>query len=864
MEFCWRTKGNAKPGNRPRVYFTCHPEDQEQALERICQDLFRHHDCAVYYTQDMTQPILEEDMATDLGRMNLFVVPVSMKLLTQPNRAMDRDIVFAQKSQIPVLPIMLEPGLESLYMLPEKFGNRQYLDPIAQDPTAVSYEEKLKKYLDAVLVSRETARRIRSAFDGYIFLSYRKKDRRQANALMRLIHAEPEYRDIAIWYDEYLTPGESFYDNIQKAMEESGLFALVVTPNLLEPQNFVMTREYPAARQAGMAIFPVQMCSTDRAELELKYPGIPPCVDPNCKEAFAQHLQRSLAGIANAANNTDGEHLFLMGLAYLDGIDVETDRERGLDMISRAADLEYPEAMYQLLCMYREGAGVPRDLQQAARWAEKLAAYWERVNGEMDPNTLTAINNLSVLYSDLGRYEEALILQETAYTRQCRVLGEDHAETLQSLGNLAVSYSLAGHHGKALDLQQQAVTKLQQVLGENHPATLNAMNNLAVTYVDVGELSKAMQLQQRVYERSCSRLGEENHNTLISLSSIGKVLDKMGKAAEAQQVHQKVYDCLCRVLGPEHPHTLDALDALAGNYSRLGDYQKALELTQQAVTVRRQVLGDAHPRTLVSINNLALLYADMGQYQTALDLEENVYDLHCQLLGKLHPDTVSALSNLAVMYSNTGNYQKALELQQQAYESMCQIQGEKHPRTIEFLMNLAVSYYNLNNIPEATRLQEKGYELSCQVYGQTHPNSLTALNNLLSMYGNTGDPDRLVALKEMLYQIYCQKMGQEHPDTLTVMGNLAVAYDQQGRLKEAMDLKKQLYTLQCRVLGEEHPETLINLGSIATGYFRMGDKLQAQEILERIYPVLCRVLGKFDPTTMGILAFLQIVRKLNG
>ena len=43
----------------------------------------------------------------------------------------------------------------------------------------------------------------RHAFDAYIFLSYRKKDRRYANELMRLIHNNPECRDIAIWFDEF-------------------------------------------------------------------------------------------------------------------------------------------------------------------------------------------------------------------------------------------------------------------------------------------------------------------------------------------------------------------------------------------------------------------------------------------------------------------------------------------------------------------------------------------------------------------------------------------------------------------------------------------------------------------------------------
>ena len=51
---------------------------------------------------------------------------------------------------------------------------------------------------------------------------------------MKLIHQNPECRDIAIWYDEFLIPGESFKDNIDKMLQSSKLFTLLVTPSLLK------------------------------------------------------------------------------------------------------------------------------------------------------------------------------------------------------------------------------------------------------------------------------------------------------------------------------------------------------------------------------------------------------------------------------------------------------------------------------------------------------------------------------------------------------------------------------------------------------------------------------------------------------
>jgi hypothetical protein len=253
--FLHKTKGGGDPKGKPRVYFTCHPEDFSQYFEKICKDIFKTHDCAVYYTQDMAETIEAENLAVDLGQMNLFVVPVTVALLTEPSRAMEVDLAYAMEMHIPILPFLMDRGIDELYGKSEKFGQRQYLVPDSTDSTEIRYEDKLKKYLESVLISDEMAKRVRSAFDAYIFLSYRKKDRRYANELMKLIHKNPGCWDIAIWYDEFLPPGERFTDSIRSAMEQSKLFTLLVTPNLLEEPdgkpNFVMGVEYPEARKTG-------------------------------------------------------------------------------------------------------------------------------------------------------------------------------------------------------------------------------------------------------------------------------------------------------------------------------------------------------------------------------------------------------------------------------------------------------------------------------------------------------------------------------------------------------------------------------------------------------------------------------------
>ncbi len=377
-----KTRGGASPQGKPRVYFCCHPGDFAQYFDAISDEILAISSCAVYYYADDVPP--DEDYLADLSQMQLFVMPVTTKLLTQPNRAIECEFSYAIAHHIPVLPLMQESGLAELFN--RKCGDLQYLDKNERDATTIGYDVKLRKYLESVLIGDETASRVRAAFDAYIFLSYRKKDRKYAQELMRLIHANDFCRDIAIWYDEFLTPGENFNDAIRSAMEQSRLFALAVTPNLVNEENYVMTVEYPMAREAGKPILAAELVPTDRIELRGKYENIPDPVDARQTDGLADILGEHLKGIAMRENDADPQHNFFIGLAYLGGIDVEVDHARAVALITASAEAGLTEAMEKLADMYHTGEGVERNYHTEIMWLERLADQakeaYERDGGE--------------------------------------------------------------------------------------------------------------------------------------------------------------------------------------------------------------------------------------------------------------------------------------------------------------------------------------------------------------------------------------------------------------------------------------------------------------------------------------------------
>lgn len=379
-----KTRINSNTKGKYRVYFTCHPEDFDFCFFKVCNDILGTYDCAIYYTEDMSAEITDEDKMVDIYSNNLFVIPVTKKLLTTPNRAMDSDFPYAVKEKMHILPIMMESEIDTLYSLKDKFGELQYLKAYECDSTEISYTVKLKKYLESVFLGDELIKRIRAAFDAYIFLSYRKKDRYYANELMRLIHSNPECMNIAIWFDEFLTPGESFKESIEKILDDCKLFALLVTPQLLEKvvdgtgeikENYVISTELPLARknkkEKGIDIFAVEMETTDREALAaIEIDEYINSKDPT----FRQRLLDAVSRIT-ATSQKSSESNYLIGLAYMEGIDVEVDREKGMQLIVDAAESGCLEAIHKMVDICKNSGQADKD--KASEWLHRAVLVQE-------------------------------------------------------------------------------------------------------------------------------------------------------------------------------------------------------------------------------------------------------------------------------------------------------------------------------------------------------------------------------------------------------------------------------------------------------------------------------------------------------
>ena len=458
----YKTIGMSDPKGKPRVYFTCHPEDFAGTFETLSEDILRCADCAVWYNdapEDEGTVVPEQD----LTQMQLFVMPVTTRLLFTPNAALSRDFPFAIKNTIPVLPILMEDDPVIVEAFNTRCGHLQAISRARRNLTEIPYEEKLKRYLQALLISDEMAQKVRDAFDAYIFLSYRKKDRAKAQELMRLIHRDSSCESVAIWYDEFLRPSENFDQSIQRMLEDSDVFTLLVTHNLVKEDNYVLREEYPKAKELEKPVLAVNADKTPAEAVEGAFGEALACVGMEEEEKLHKELREKLREkLSRAARETEGtppEHKYLMGLAYLGGIDVEVDHERAVRLIQSAAEAGLPEAMERLVTMYRKGEAVERDYQAAIQWQEKLvdvrrAEYQEEKSVEKLLILSSAFQNLGDYNQEVGKLPEAKKI-----FNELRTILEEQQTASQSVDidlALAACYDGLGESEELLDRAEAA------------------------------------------------------------------------------------------------------------------------------------------------------------------------------------------------------------------------------------------------------------------------------------------------------------------------------------------------------------------------------------------------------------------------
>lgn len=387
-----KTRGSLSPENKNYIFVHSFSENDEinQLMDRILEFSFGRQ--LAVFTAEPAGQVFEKFLGDELDAMNIYIPMIDAAYLAATEElSFDSETFFInlQKKGIFVLPVIRSKEL--LYDFMRLYGEIHGIFLSDQEDM-----KRLETEIERFIRTDDWAQKaLERAFTKQFFFSYRKKDRTFLLKTMRSIHNAAAGSDAAIWFDDFLIPGNDFQNEIRIKMQESDAFLLLVTPQLLEEGNYVITEEYPYARENKQGrILPLEAEKTDRKKLMACCSDLPEIVWFDNEE----EINRSLKGLFGdqSSSEDDPEKEYLLGICFLLGIMTEKDPNRSVKFLTSAAERGQIDACRQLFMMYNMGYGVYKNEKEAFQWRKK---EYGLIIQSADGNDKEAIEQLySVLF----------------------------------------------------------------------------------------------------------------------------------------------------------------------------------------------------------------------------------------------------------------------------------------------------------------------------------------------------------------------------------------------------------------------------------------------------------------------------------
>ena len=621
MNVITKTRGDVPPFGKPRVVICPHGLYRGGEAE-LAEDILEAADVAVSYLAGW-ETVEGAELDRYLEGARLVVCLLDRERLVPLVVNQETFFRAAEARGIPILPILRhncmgqEQCAENYRRL---LGNRQYVSSWLDE-----YEEELASYFSSLMAEESLRREVEGAFRGRIFLSYRKKDSAEAAKLLHLLHSLPGMEDVAVWIDDYLTPGEDFSDEIREALVGSDAVVLCVTPNLLEMDNYVMRVEYPLARERGIPVLPVVMAEEshalrDRTFQEIFEVSLRHCYpDVGEKGTFrpsrTADLLRALEAILPPpAEKRSAAKTYLLGMGYFFGIQVEADRERALRLLREAAEGGEPRASEQLAELYSGTHGVAYSeekricyYQLAADQREAEAFFAHKAGkdtGELFKKAMWDREYLiNVLLEgrrslDAIRQSERMLVFAQAVATDPRIRTYYRATHLRQLGDAEVRLdryaAAAAHLEKSISLWRELVAEQRNI------SNRQGLGRALLEYAGLAKLehryADALAMAEEAYDLVESVAEDNNHNdrdrvvhALAILTKIYYDMDDWSRTEDLCRRYLREAERLClqKESFYRRASLQDALQIMAAVCRQRNEAEKAVEYDQRSIELSR-------------------------------------------------------------------------------------------------------------------------------------------------------------------------------------------------------------------------------------------------------------------------------------
>jgi CHAT domain-containing protein/Tfp pilus assembly protein PilF len=486
-------------------------------------------------------------------------------------------------------------------------------------------------------------------------------------------------------------------------------------------------------------------------------------------------------------------------------------------------------------------ASLGKNYENAAAIEEYKAAL--DIDKEIRPTSAASVlNNIGMVYSDLGEKKKALEFYEQALPIWRAFV--DRTGEATTISNIGVMYSDLGEKKKALDYYEQALPIWRAIVDRRGEAV--TLNNLGQAYSDLGEKKKALDY----YEQALPvlRAVGDRADEATTLANIGTVYSDLGEKRKALEYFEQALP-IRRAVG-DRTGEATTLSNIGGVYSDLGEKRKALEYCEQALPILRAV-GDRAGEAM-TLSNIGGVYSDLGENKKAQESYEQALSLRRAVGDRRGEATM--LSNIGVVYSDLGENRKALESYEQALPVLRAVGDRRGEATT--LSNIGVVYSDLGENRKALEYFEQALPVLRAVGDRAV--EATTLTNIGAVYSELGDKRK--ALESYGQALPLRRAVGDRRGEATTLSNIGMAYSDIGEKRKALEYYEQALLIS-RAVGDRTQEamTLNNIGAV---YYALGEIRKALEYDEQALPI-SRAAGNRSGEALKLSNMMQALKALS-
>jgi tetratricopeptide (TPR) repeat protein len=273
--------------------------------------------------------------------------------------------------------------------------------------------------------------------------------------------------------------------------------------------------------------------------------------------------------------------------------------------------------------------------------------------GTDDTKNFAYLNNqLGLLYTQLGLYDEALSCYEIAAHLYVDVENKSGEGT--ALNNISQIYDARGDYDTALSYLERSL-KLRQEIG-NKSGEGTTLMNIGNICSARGDYDTALSYLERALKMS-QEIGDKNVE-FKALGNIAKIYSVRGENEKALNQFKDVL-VICQEIGAKNGEST-TLNEIGRIFSARGDYEAALSYFERSLKIA-QGIGDKSGEG-ATLSNLGTIYYARGDNETALSYFERSLKMS-QEIGDKRIEAVTCL-NLAHIFEDRDEIERAISLVQ--------------------------------------------------------------------------------------------------------------------------------------------------------------------------------------------------------